>query len=201
MAVRVGINGFGRMGRALLRLAQRPEFGIEVVAVNDLGSAEALTRLFARDSVYGRVAEPVRLDGEHLVVGDTRVQLLAEPEIKALPWAELGVDVSRGCLRFAPRLLHRSEFSAEGRPFAYVNLKGEDKTWDLPPDSLAFTYCQVPVCYTLADAPVITVEWADGRKEFVRSDSLNAEISSSIFSRRDEVARLIVQVPRQAMRD
>jgi hypothetical protein len=116
-------------------------------------------------------------------------------------WAELGVEVAHGCLRLAPRLLHRNEFAAEARPFAYVNLKGEDKTWDLPVESLAFTYCQVPVCYTLADAAVITIEWADGRKEFVRADSLSAEISGSIFSRRDEVARLIVQIPRQALQD
>ncbi|HTS19793.1 MAG TPA: hypothetical protein VMP11_19610 [Verrucomicrobiae bacterium] len=116
-------------------------------------------------------------------------------------WAELGVEVHHGCLRFAPRLLHRSEFMAEPRPFSYVNLKGEERTWDLPAESLAFTRCQVPVCYTLADTPVITIEWADGRKEFLRSDSLNAEVSASIFSRRDEVARLIVQVPRQALQD
>lgn len=116
-------------------------------------------------------------------------------------WAELGVEVIHGCLRLAPRLLHRNEFASEASSFSYVNLKGEDKTWDLPPDSLGFTYCQVPICYTLADAAVITIEWADGRKEFVRSDALNTEVSGSIFSRRDEVARLIVQVPRQALRD
>jgi hypothetical protein len=116
-------------------------------------------------------------------------------------WAELGVEAERGCLRLAPRLLHRNEFIAEARSFSYVNLKGEDKTWELPPGSLAFTYCQVPICYTLADAAVITIEWADGRKEFVRSDSLNADVSGSIFSRRDELARLIVQVPRQVLRD
>jgi hypothetical protein len=113
---------------------------------------------------------------------------------------ELGVEVTNGCLRFAPRLLHRAEFMKESHPFGYLTLAGEDKTWELPPESLAFTCCQVPVCYTLADTTVITVEWADGRKEFVRSDSLSAEISSSIFGRRDEVARLIVQVPRQALR-
>jgi hypothetical protein len=116
-------------------------------------------------------------------------------------WAELGVEVTHGCLRLAPRLLHRDEFAKEARAFSYVNLKGEDKTWELPPESLAFTYCQVPICYTLADAAVITIEWNDGRKEFVRSDSLSVEVSGSIFSRRDEVARLIVQVPRQALQD
>ena len=93
MSVRVGVNGFGRMGRALLRLAQEPRFGLEVVGVNDVGAPEALVRLLARDSVYGRFGAPVALDGDHMVVGETRVRLLAETEIKALPWDELGVDV------------------------------------------------------------------------------------------------------------
>jgi len=93
MTVRVGINGFGRTGRALLRAARRPELGLEVVAVNDLGSAEALVRLLARDSVFGRMEVPVGLDGNHMVVGDARVLLTAEPEIKSLPWGEVGADV------------------------------------------------------------------------------------------------------------
>jgi glyceraldehyde 3-phosphate dehydrogenase len=93
MSVRVGINGFGRTGRALLRAARRPELGLEVVAVNDLGSATALARLLARDSVFGRLDVPVTLDGDDMVVGEARIRLLAEPEVKSLPWDELGVDV------------------------------------------------------------------------------------------------------------
>jgi len=93
MTVRVGINGFGRMGRALLRLSRRADLGLEVLAVNDVGPPAALARLFARDSVYGRLDEPVRLEGDELVFGDRRVRLLAEHEIKSLPWDELGVDV------------------------------------------------------------------------------------------------------------
>ena len=93
MPVRIGINGFGRTGRALLRAARRPELGLEVVAVNDLGPPEALVRLLARDSVFGRLEVPVTLDDDVMVVGDERVRLLAQPEVKALPWGELGVDV------------------------------------------------------------------------------------------------------------
>ena len=93
MTVRVGINGFGRMGRALLRVARRPDSGLEIVAVNDLAPPEALARLLARDSVYGRLDGNVSAVGDVLVVDGGRVKVLAEPEIKALPWPELGVDV------------------------------------------------------------------------------------------------------------
>ena len=93
MSVRVGINGFGRTGRALLRAARRPELGLEVVAVNDLGPPAALARLLARDSVFGRLEVAVALDDDVMVVGDQRIRLLAEAEVKALPWGELGVDV------------------------------------------------------------------------------------------------------------
>ncbi|MGA2210919.1 MAG: type I glyceraldehyde-3-phosphate dehydrogenase [Acidimicrobiales bacterium] len=93
MAVRIGINGFGRTGRALFRAADRPELGIEVVAVNDLAPAEALVRLLSRDSVFGRYGVPLSLDGDDMVVGDRRVRLLRESEVKALPWSELDLDV------------------------------------------------------------------------------------------------------------
>ena len=93
MGVRLAINGFGRTGRALLRAARRPELGLEVVAVNDLSSAEALAKLLARDSVYGRLDMAVRVEGDVMVVGDQRVKMLAEPDVKALPWNILGVDV------------------------------------------------------------------------------------------------------------
>jgi len=93
MPVRLAINGFGRTGRALLRsvLAYHPEF--EVVAINDLGSPAALARLFARDSVHGRLPDPVTVEDATMMVGTRHIRMLAEPEPKALPWGEFGVDV------------------------------------------------------------------------------------------------------------
>ena len=73
MTIRVGINGFGRMGRALMRIAAGRPTTLEVVAVNDLGTPEQLARLLARDSIYGRFPEPVRVDGMDLMVGTKRV--------------------------------------------------------------------------------------------------------------------------------
>ena len=93
MTVRVAVNGFGRMGRALVRIARRPDSGILVVAVNDLAPPESLARLLARDSVYGRLDGEVSCVGDVLVVDGSRIKVLAEPEVKALPWDDLGVDV------------------------------------------------------------------------------------------------------------
>src|ERR1051326_1402004 len=114
-------------------------------------------------------------------------------------WGELGVEVKEGCLRFAPRLLQRAEFTSQTCAFPYVDLQGKDQTWELPAQSLAFTYCQVPVCYTLADTAAITIERANGHTELVRSDSLIPEISASIFDRRGEISRLIVRVPQNVL--
>ena len=93
MTVRVGVNGFGRMGRAFLRIAEQEGSGVEVVAVNDLGAPDALVRLLRRDSVYGRYPRPVDLVDGAMLVGAHRVTMLHEREVKALPWSELGVDV------------------------------------------------------------------------------------------------------------
>ena len=72
-------------------------------------------------------------------------------------WAELGVQVSKGRLTFAPKLLRRAEFFVEPHEFSYVDLNGIEEIWNLPAESLAVTYCQVPVCYRLADVFSITV--------------------------------------------
>jgi glyceraldehyde 3-phosphate dehydrogenase len=93
VTIRIAINGFGRTGRSLLRAALSFHPELEVVAINDLGAPEALARLFARDSVHGRFPDPVRIDDQVMLVGQRRVQMLAEPHAKALPWDDLGIDV------------------------------------------------------------------------------------------------------------
>jgi glyceraldehyde 3-phosphate dehydrogenase len=76
-----------------LRAALGSAHDLDVVAVNDLGSAEALARLFSRDSVHGRYPEPVKIEGDSMVVGTRRIALFAEPDPKHLPWRDLGIDV------------------------------------------------------------------------------------------------------------
>ncbi|GAA1758455.1 type I glyceraldehyde-3-phosphate dehydrogenase [Kocuria aegyptia] len=93
MTIRVGINGFGRIGRNFLRAALAQGENIEVVAVNDLTDPEALVHLFKYDSVMGRYPGEVTLDGETMRVDGHEVRFLAEPDPAKLPWGELGVDV------------------------------------------------------------------------------------------------------------
>ena len=92
--VRIGVNGFGRIGRSFLRaLWSRADVRLEAVAVNDVLDTRQLAYLFEFDSVSGRWVEPVRIDGDRLVVGQRTVRLLQAPDPSELPWAELGVRV------------------------------------------------------------------------------------------------------------
>ncbi len=93
MTVRVGINGFGRIGRNYLRAVRRAGADVEVVAVNDLTSADTLAHLLRYDSTHGRFEAPVAVDGGDLVVDGRHVRVLAERDPKSLPWHDLGVEV------------------------------------------------------------------------------------------------------------
>lgn len=92
MPVRVGLNGFGRTGRSFLRAVVDRKLPIELVAINDLASPEALARLLSRDSVHGAF-DGVESGADHLVVRGVRVAVLSEPDPKALPWSDLGAEV------------------------------------------------------------------------------------------------------------
>ena len=90
---RIAINGFGRIGRNVLRALLERGTDLEVVAVNDLTEPAALARLLAFDTTAGRLGRPVSVDGNALVVDGRRITVLAEREPAQLPWAELGVDI------------------------------------------------------------------------------------------------------------
>ncbi|QHO91073.1 type I glyceraldehyde-3-phosphate dehydrogenase [Actinomyces sp. 432] len=92
MTVRIGINGFGRIGRTYLRAALANHAGVEVVAVNDLTDAATLGVLLEWDSVSGRL-EDVHADGEALVVGGRRIAVFSEPDPAHIPWDSVGADV------------------------------------------------------------------------------------------------------------
>ena len=90
--IKVAINGFGRIGRAFLKIAwERPE--IEIVAVNDLGSIDSLAYLLKYDTVYRTWAHEVQIDGTDLIIAGKRVKFISEKDTTKLPWGELGVDV------------------------------------------------------------------------------------------------------------
>jgi glyceraldehyde 3-phosphate dehydrogenase len=92
MAVRVGINGFGRIGRCVLRIAaQDPD--LEIVALNDLTDPATLAHLFKYDSVHGRYAGSVEVTSDGLRIDGRELQVLAEPDPASLPWKKLGCEV------------------------------------------------------------------------------------------------------------
>ena len=98
MTVRVAINGFGRIGRNILRsLVEHGRTDIEVVAINDLGPVETNAHLFRYDSVHGRFAGEVKVDGDTIDVGRGRIKVTAVRDPAELPHRDLGVDIAFEC--------------------------------------------------------------------------------------------------------
>ena len=97
--LRIAINGYGRIGRNILRtLFERGLHSkLQIVAINDLGDAKILTHLTRFDSTFGRFAHPVQLSGENLHVGNQSIRLLSQPDPVLLPWQQLGIDVVLEC--------------------------------------------------------------------------------------------------------
>ena len=93
MTIKVGINGFGRIGRNFLRAALEQKADIEIVGVNDLTDNKTLAHLLKYDSISGRLAEEVTYSEDSITVGDMTFKALAEKEPAKLPWGELGADV------------------------------------------------------------------------------------------------------------
>ncbi len=98
MAIRVAINGFGRIGRNVLRaIAESGRKDIEVVGINDLGPVETNAHLLRFDSVHGRFPGTVTVDGDSISVGNGKIKVSAERDPSKLPWKELGVDIALEC--------------------------------------------------------------------------------------------------------
>ena len=95
MTTRVGINGFGRIGRNFWKTvnAAGSDRGIEIVAANDLGDVATMAHLLKYDTVMGNLKEPVSVSGDTIRVGDKSIKILAERDPAHLPWADLGVDI------------------------------------------------------------------------------------------------------------
>ena len=98
MAIRVAINGFGRIGRNVLRaIAESGRKDIEVVGINDLGPVETNAHLLRFDSVHGRFPGTVTVEGDSISVGNGKIRVSAERDPTKLPWKELGVDIALEC--------------------------------------------------------------------------------------------------------
>ncbi len=107
---------------------------------------------------------------------------------------ELGVDVNDGSISFSPAILDKSEFIAEAIDFEYVDLNGSFKKISVPANSLVFTYCQVPVIYTLADENSISATMTSGDKETISGSICSAALSQMLFKRSGEVEKLEVSL-------
>ncbi len=90
--IKVGINGFGRIGRAFLKVAwERPE--IEIIAVNDLGSVENMAYLLKYDTVYREWKHDIKIEGGHIIIDAKKIKFISEKDTSKLPWKELNIDV------------------------------------------------------------------------------------------------------------
>jgi glyceraldehyde 3-phosphate dehydrogenase len=131
MSIRVGINGFGRIGRNFFRAARHMGADVDIVAVNDIGSVDTMAHLLRYDSVFGRIDEDVQVADDGIKIGGDSFKVLAERDPKELPWGDLGVDVvveSTGI--FSSREQAAMHLDA-GAPFVIVSApsKGADGTF------------------------------------------------------------------------
>lgn len=102
MAIKVAINGYGRIGRNILRALyeSRRTNEIQIVAINDLGDAKTNAHLTRFDTAHGRFPGDVSVDGEYMIVNGDKIKVLAERDPSKLPWGDLGVDVVLECTGF-----------------------------------------------------------------------------------------------------
>ena len=101
MAIKVAINGFGRIGRNVARaILERTDHDLELVAINDLASAKANAQLFQRDSVHGPFSGTVEVDGNDLIINGKRIHVTAERDPSSLPHAAHGIDIAFECTGF-----------------------------------------------------------------------------------------------------
>jgi glyceraldehyde 3-phosphate dehydrogenase len=115
MPVRVGINGFGRIGRNVLRAGLAKETDIEWVGVNDITDNATLAHLFKYDSILGPYPGSVEVRGESLIVDDREIKVFEERDPAQLPWGDLGVEVVLESTGFLPAATTPPSTSRRGR--------------------------------------------------------------------------------------
>ncbi len=125
MAVKVGINGYGRIGRNVLRaLYESGRKDIQIVAINDLGPAETNAHLTRYDTAHGKFPGTVAVEGEYLVVNGDKIKVLANRDPAKLPWGELGVDVVLECTGFFTSKAKASAHLAGGAKKVVISAPG-----------------------------------------------------------------------------
>ena len=168
MTVRVGINGFGRIGRNFFRAVQAQGAEIEIVAVNDLGSVKTMAHLLKYDSVMRQLPNDIKVSKNGISVDGVEIKVLSERDPKNLPWGELGVDVVIESTGFftkrdaaaahleggAPLVIVSAPCDGADATFVYgVNHKDFDfKTQKVISNASCTTNCFVPIVKVLDDA-------------------------------------------------
>ncbi|MCH9698470.1 MAG: type I glyceraldehyde-3-phosphate dehydrogenase [Gammaproteobacteria bacterium] len=126
MAIKIAINGYGRIGRNILRAlyesGRTDEF--QIVAVNDLGDANTNAHLTRYDTVHGRFPGEISVDGDAMIVNGDRIKVLAERDPSKLPWAEMGVDVVHECTGFFANKQKASAHLAGGAKKVLISAPG-----------------------------------------------------------------------------
>ena len=128
MAIKVGINGYGRIGRNILRALYEGKHGaaIKIVAINDLGDANTNVHLTRYDTVHGRFHGDVHVDGDSMVVNGDRIRVVAQRDPLTLPWAELGVDFVLECTGLFTSKAKASAHIAAGAKKVLISAPGGD---------------------------------------------------------------------------
>jgi glyceraldehyde 3-phosphate dehydrogenase len=164
VTVRVGVNGFGRIGRNFWRAVKAGGYDIEIVAFNDLGDVATMAHLLKYDSVLGRLEEDVRVTDDGIAVGGRTIKALAERDPGKLPWGELGVDVvveSTGFFTKADDARKHVDEGGAKKVVISAPAKGEDLTVVLGVNDSAFDGSQTVIsnasCTTNCIAPMAKV--------------------------------------------
>jgi len=128
MAIKVGINGYGRIGRNVLRALYESGRNkeIQVVAINDLGDTETNAHLTRYDTAHGRFPGEVKVDGDSMVVNGDRIRVLAQRDPAKLPWGELGVDFVLECTGLFTSKAKASAHLAGGAKKVVISAPGGD---------------------------------------------------------------------------
>lgn len=166
MVKRIAINGFGRIGRLVLRRALQHK-NIQVVAVNDLVPADNLAYLFKHDTVHGKYPKPVRAEGNKLIIDGHEIEVIAEKDPVLLPWAKLKIDY---VVESTGRYTHREDASKHlkaGAKRVLISAPGKDgiptyvmgvnhtqynsETDDVLCNASCTTNCLAPLCKVLLD--------------------------------------------------
>lgn len=127
MTVRLAINGFGRIGRLVMRsIIESGRTDVRIVGINDLGSAEMNGHLLKYDSVHGVLNEDVKVDGDTIDVGYGPIKVSAERDPENLPWGDIGVDIAMECTGFFTKRDDAAKHIAAGAKKVLISAPGKE---------------------------------------------------------------------------